>query len=338
MPATKNVLISVESGRAVLVTTDLETTIAATCVAESSGWPFQLVLPYQYLLQIIAHAEAMPVQIQHPSARVARITAGSDVYEQKGLEKPEDFPKVPEMPKAKGVEFGEDFLRSLTHAKASISKDELKPPMTRACLDITSDNIHLAATDALIMYVQEISVEGSQKLKPDQLLLSPKLAEILKGQTKLSISHDKRMIIAQAEGLTVWMKCVEGKYPAYRNVIPEKQPNLFVNRKELISALEKASINANAMLRAKIELSNPDLLIIEMDNEDQACKNRIQVAGKYAGSAPFVVVNAAKLITVLNQVETEAVELHIAAPNLAVLVTAEEEPGFLGLIMPLIVD
>jgi len=103
-------------------------------------------LTRQYLLQIIAHAEAMPVQIQHPSARVARITAGSDVYEQKGLEKPEDFPKGPELPKSKGVELGEDFLRSLTHAKASISKDDLKPPMTRACLDITSDNIHLAAT------------------------------------------------------------------------------------------------------------------------------------------------------------------------------------------------
>lgn len=338
-PATKNVLISVDVNEATLITTDIESTIAATCPAETEGSPFQIVLPYKYLMEIISHSKGLaPVKIEHPSARVARIIIDQDVYEQKGLEKPEDFVKTPAIPKKKGIDLGVDFLEALAHAQSSAMNDELRPNLSRVCLDISSKGANVVSTDSHIMYIQGVNVEGADKMDPEQFLISPKLAKITAGLEKVNISQSDRSIVIKAPGLVVWMKTVEGKYVDYRMVIPELSPNLKVNRKDLITALGKAAINANEMMQAVIQLDQGEAIVIEMDNIDQACKNRISLPGKYTGQLPRIAVNAKKVITVLQQVETEEVDLHITGKTKAVLVTSEENASYLGLIMPLNLD
>ena len=109
LPVTKNILCKVTAGEVHMIATDLEITISYNCPAQMvEGAPFELMLPFDFLSKVLTVVKNEPILIEHPSARKARLVCSEDKYELNSLEKFEDYPAIPAIPKKNKLQLDAD--------------------------------------------------------------------------------------------------------------------------------------------------------------------------------------------------------------------------------------
>ncbi|MDF2189320.1 DNA polymerase III subunit beta [Paraflavitalea sp. CAU 1676] len=333
IPATSNLLCRVSGNEVELVTTDLELTIIYKCPCESEEGPFEILLPFDFLKKVVALTGHMPITIEHPAEKRARIVAGEDVYDLKSLEPVADFPKLPNIPKKNSVKLSPETMKRVIASMQACSHDDLRPSMTYSCLDIEDGKITIVATDAQILYRYEVVCDPA--IPKDQVLVSQKLAAALDGAGDTELYWQKKHAAFKAENLTVIITRQESKFPDYRVAIPNHEANLEVNRNELITSLEKVLLGNS---KSCLLHPNPDRMKITANDMDLEREVESVVAGVYSGDTKLFSLNPKRLITLLSQVEYDRVALHIDSPRRAVLLSSQEDSNYLGLIMPLLID
>lgn len=331
IPALSSLYCKVYEKEVELITSDLELTIFYRVPAEAQQ-SFELLIPFDFLSKVVQLSGNQPLIIEHPSARTARIIAGGDIYEIKSLEKPADFPKIPELPKKNSFHLEASVLDRIRDSLSTAGKDELRPAMTRSCLDISEGMLTIVSTDAHMLYRYQVP---QVTRAPDQLLISAKMAKALSGLVNADISWHSTNIAFQSENITLIATRHEDKYPDYRVVIPDHQPNLTIYRSDLISALEKVLLASEANCTLLLNKA-PGAIHVTAKDEDFGRAVESSVDGRYTGKADLVVLNPEKLLTLLHQVEYEEIRLHIDTARRAVLLSSETDENYLGMIMPLV--
>lgn len=337
LPITKNILCKVGDNSVELIATDTEITISIVCPAETNKQPaFELLLPFNYLADIVALSPHAPFEIQHPSVRKALIICDQEEYAINSLEKLDDFPKLPKLIKGKFA-FGNDVVDTLTKALLTVSKDDLRPSMTRVLMDLDKESV-LVSTDAATLFRQGISCEVSE---PEQLQFSAKMIKSMHGMTDPELAWDKKMVCIKDDNTTIWCTRFTDQYPDYKAVIPameEYEPNLEISKEALEDALNKCCISSIGTKQTTIHLlEEKGVIKFTSDDPDMGRKNQVKKSADYTGSIEVVAVNAGKMLNMLNQVEADTVKLHIHSKTKAILISTEENPDYLGLIMPLLV-
>jgi len=335
LPVLYNIYCKVTKGEVELIATDLEITISYKCPAEAVD-TFELLLPFDFLNKIVSVIKIQPVTVEHPSVRKARIITDNDVFEINSLQKFEDFPKLPAAPKKIGLELDSDFTYLLSKAMLTSSKDETRPAMTKACLDIQGDNINLVSTDAHCLYRHKINVDSTEK---EQLLLSKKMAHALDSLDKIELSWTAKMIIVKSDKIVIWCTRHEEAYPNYNAIIPNHGPNLKLQKNDMVDALHKACISSATTKQTNIYARKEKGFInFETDDADMSRKILVKIPGDYTGDVEAIAVNAKKLLTILDQVPGQEINLHIGTAYTAILISTEEDADYLGLLMPLMIN
>jgi len=291
LPILKNVYCRVTSSEVELITSDLEITISYKIPAAAvEGAPFEILLPYDYLNKIMSACGTMPVTIDHPSARKAKFICGTDVFELNSLDKPDEYPKLPETPKKNTLACDQKFIGALVNALPTTSKDELRPSMTRVLVDMKEDHAFVVSTDAhsLFRYKLDIKCEKQQ-----QIQFNKKMVKAIEGMENITVSWTKERVALQNDIITVWCQMFEDRYPAYEVVIPAYGPNLEVKKSAVVDAMHKALIPASDTYQINI---NPKqevgFINYTSENTDTYQKYLGKMAADYSGDVEAVSLNA----------------------------------------------
>jgi len=336
LPVLSNLLCKVGTNEVEFITSDLELTIKYRCECETSGAPFEMLIPFDFISKVASLSGNTPISIELPVQKKAVIIGMNDRYELNSLDKVADYPVLPELPKTNLITLNGDFILWLNRAMATIGKDEIRPAMTKACMDIQDVGMTLVSTDAHVIFTHSFPVESA---KADQLLVSPKIAKALDEFTETEIYWGEKHIAFKSGGITVIATRHEDKYPNYKAAIPDYQSNLLLDRQDLINALDRMCLNSSDSKQAHLLLRKEKGTIhFECRDENFNRYIRADIPGAYEGPVESVCVNASKLLTLMHQVAFDQVGLHIHYQNKAILITAESDPGYLGLIMPLIIN
>lgn len=335
VPALTNLYCKVAHNKVELITSDLELTIFYVCECETEGAPFEMLIPFDFLQKIVSLTGSAPLTIQHPSSRRAKIIGIGDVYELNSLEKPENFPKPPTVPNQKSISLDENFIEHISKAMLTVAKDDLRPAMSRVCLDIVKDTMNIVSTDAHMLYTYKLQVDGDDN---EQLQISPKMAKAMEGFKNIELSWHAKNIAVKSDNVLLVATRHEDKYPAYRTVIPKgNSANLPLERNSLVNALERGclvnAIQNNLQLKKKTE--NICIAATDVDFER---KSEIEIQGTYTGNTEEVAINPKKMITLMHQVDTDIINLHIHGATTGIVITSDEDPNYLGLIMPLLIN
>lgn len=334
VPALTNLYCKVGQNKVELITSDLELTIFYTCECETEGAPFEMLIPFDLLQKIVALTGSAPLTIQHPSSRRAKIIGVGDVYELNSLDKPEDFPKLPSVPKQKSFALDETFIGYLGKALLTVCKDDLRPAMTRVCLDIADGIMTVVSTDAHMLYTHKLPVESEEI---EKLQVSAKMAKAMEGFKNVELSWHAKNIAVSCDNVLLVATRHEEKYPDYKVIIPKNDPNLPIERNELIHSMERASLVS--VIQANLSLlKKPDSIFISAVDEDIERKTEVEIPGTYSGSIDAVAVCPKRMITVLHQIDVDLVRLHIHGINSPIVITSEEDVNYLGIIMPLAIN
>lgn len=319
-----------------LITSDLELTIHFTCECEAEGAPFELLMPFDFVSKVVGLSGSVPLIFELLSAKKARINGEYDHYDLNSLDKVDDFPKLSSLPQKNMISLNGDFITWLNRSMDTISRDESKPAMLKACMDIQDIGMTLASTDAHVLFTHSFALESKEK---DQLLVSPKMAKALEGFTETEIYWHKNHVAFKSGKITVIATRHDDKYPNYKAIIPNYESNLTIDRQALINALERVCLSGSVTNQTTIHLlKEKGTIHFESRDEDMNRLIQVDIPGTYEGSVEWICVNASKLLVIMNQISFDEVKLHIHAKQKAILISSEADKGYLGLIMPLIIN
>jgi DNA polymerase-3 subunit beta len=333
LPALRSVYCKINGEEAEFITSDLEHTISYKCPIKSESGPFELLIPFDFLSKIVSLIRDEQIIIEHPSTRKAIIKTENDVFELGSLEKLESYPEIPSVPKKNGFSVNGDFVPLLLRAMLTVRKEDMpNPSLTKILLDVNQNNLGIVSTDTQCLFKYSLHIENKES---GQLLISSKVARTLEGLDALEISWSSKMIAFKSEKVIVWSKQSEEKFPDYKRIIPSNEANLTLSKPVLSDALHKACLSSLETKQTTIYLKKiAGKIHFETDDPDYSRKIHLNIPGEFSGDTEFITVNASKLLAVINQVEAADIRLHIHNPEKAVIITAEKEPDYLGLIIP----
>lgn len=329
IPALSNIYLRARPDEVELIASDLELTISFVCKCECKE-TFEMLLPFDFISRLVGLLPGQPLGIELLPKDKGVITADGDIHQLGVLDRVEDFPKIPDIPSRKSVTLDAAFMEWLERAMASVSKDDLRPAMTKALLEMEQDTINIVSTDAHSLFRHSFPI---QTLMTEQILISPKIAKALQGFETTVLTWNAKHLAMKADNITIIATRHEDKFPDYKVVIPNHSANVTVHRADLISALNRASLASSK--EVTFHFSNDNQLQVRGIDTDLERDSAATVNALSEGSIGDVTLAPELFTTLLHQIPFSEIRLHVDRMPRGVLISAEEDADYLGMIMPL---
>jgi DNA polymerase-3 subunit beta len=330
LPALSNIYLKARMDEVELICSDLELTISYICPCECLQ-EFEALIPFEFLQKVIGLSDSQPWTIEVSGGK-GILKGKYDVYQLGKLEKVEAFPKIPDIPKKNMLVLDGKFMEWLGRSMSSVGKDDSRPAMMKALLEFGTDGITIVTTDAhcIFKHFFPMAVPG-----PEQILISPKIARALQDFEKTTLFWHAKHVALKADNVTLIATRHNDKYPDYKVVIPNHGPNLEVYRSELIGALHKTALVSSQLVRFRFPVAKNKRFNIQATDTDLGRDSDISIAGDYSGTTEEISFSPVLFLTLLHQIPFDEIRLHIDTARRGVLISAEEDPDYLGMIMPL---
>lgn len=250
----------------------------------------------------------------------------------------EEFPLPTLENDCTGVEFdSESLFRLLNRGKEFMSADELHPIMCGVYLFVNNDGYGVASTDTHKLYTESVPMVSDKELSaivPAKAI--PVLLDVINGTDKVSISFGSRSIVVKSDRSMVSVTLPNGRYVNVKAVIPTSSfIECEIGKEELLDAINRAMLFANATGLLKLTISN---MLLAIDSEDFDTQKRSYEECVCSANVPdkfMIGVNGAKLKTVLSACDSDKVTLQMNAENKPILI---KEYNRTLLLMPMMIN
>jgi DNA polymerase-3 subunit beta len=139
----------------------------------------------------------------------------------------------------------------------------------------------------------------------------------------------------QLPGLTFTSKLIEGRFPEYRRVIPEKGDRpLHVDRQAFRQALRRTAILSNRKTNGVRLSLKEDVIEVSAENPDQEAAAE-EVGVDYGGSAVEIAFNVQYILDAVESIPTDTVEIHLWDSQSSGLVVPPGDDSLRYVIMPM---
>ncbi len=345
VPILENFLFEVSVGKLTVYASDLQTSMITEIVVESKE-KGNIAVPAKILLDTLKNLPEQPVTFTIDEETYSiEISSDNGRYKLSG-ENATDFPRVPAVKNGYAVDVPSDILtRAISSTIFAASNDELKPQMTGVFINISDANTTFVATDGhrLIRYRRSDIASESQ----NTLLIPKKALNLLKASlptdnTLVKMEFNASNAFFSFANIKMICRLIDERFPDYENAIPANNPNkLTINRQDLLNSLKRISIYANKtthQVRLKIAGSELQISAEDLDFSNEANE---RLSCEYEGDDMEIGFNAKFLIEMLNNLDCEAIDINLSAPNRAGILNPakkDKNEDVLMLVMPVMLN
>jgi DNA polymerase-3 subunit beta len=338
LPILSNVLIEKSGERLTLLATDIEMQIRTGTV--SSGPESTSVTVAARKLQDILRSlpESAEVSLNLDERRL-QLKAGKSRFNLQTLPA-EDFPRMAEATgKTTVLKITQkQFKRQLALVQYAMAQQDIRYYLNGLLLVAHQNELRLVATDGhRLAYASEDI--GGQNERVEVILPRKTVLEL----SRQLVDNDEALEIAltpsQARftfgNVEFISKLIDGKFPDYERVIPQNQTKIIpLDRAMLQQSLQRAAILTNEKFRGvRLVLAPGSLKILSTNAENEEAQEEIEV--EYSGEELDVGFNVNYLLDVLNNVNTEKVEIRLADNNSSALMMLPDNDRFKYVVMPM---
>ncbi|MDX1627066.1 MAG: DNA polymerase III subunit beta [Fulvivirga sp.] len=345
VPILENFLFEINEGTLTVTASDLQTSMITELEVESkeSG---NIAVPARILLETLKNLPEQPVTFSIDEETYSvEISSDNGRYKLAG-ENATDFPKVPTVTDDFSVTMSTDVLGSaINNTIFATSNDELRPAMTGVYMNLTDTNTTFVSTDGhrLIRYrrVDVASDNGNAIIIPRKalnLLRSTLPSE----NTDVAVEFNVSNAFFKFGNIKMICRLIDERFPDYENVIPADNNNkMVIDRDELLSSLKRIAIYANKtthQVRLKITGSELQISAEDLDFSNEANE---RLSCEHDGGDIEIGFNAKFLIEMLNNLDTDKVEMLLSEPNKAGLIMPQDKDDnedILMLVMPVMLN
>jgi len=319
LPILSNVLLETTKNHLNLTATDLDIGICATIpiIASSYG---AITVPAKKFFDIIKSLpDDTDVNILKKKNNFVTIKSGTAQFKIIGLPK-EEFPQLPTFLDKDAITVKQDILKEMLNlTDFAVSRDDTRYVLNGIFFKVKKDKLNIVATDG--RRLANINETFEKKTLVDKSVIIPtktvqEVKRMLTEEGDVSIKFSETQILFEFKNSFVLSRLIEGEYPNYQSVIPEKSnKEIKVLRTEFLSAAKRASIFTDKeSVAIKLTVNKKKMTISKNTPYLGEAKEDIPV--DFSGTQEVEIgFNPRYLIDVLKSLKEENVLFEIDTPN-----------------------
>lgn len=339
LPVTTNVLIRTTKGNTELIGTDLETTIIASVPGkhEEEGG---IMLPTKTLIEVVNALPKEQVEIK-TNGTLALISSGAYEIQLHGIS-PDEFPHPPGIEKSEKLPIAQliPYIKQVAFACAT---DESRAVLTGVLVLFNEGETMLVATDGYRLSLKKIKPKTRKTtsiIVPGRIFLEvSKITAEQKGdgeekETFLSLNSGRNQIAFLFPSMTIYTRLIEGNFPPYEKIIPQRaDTKATFDKEEFFKAVKLSSVFAREAANiVKLKLTKKGLMLSA--NAAQVGENKCEVEASLEGEEGEIAFNSRFLLDFLTNVETKEISFEMTGPLNPGVFKIPGDDSYLHIIMP----
>ncbi|MEY8239255.1 MAG: DNA polymerase III subunit beta [Cycloclasticus sp.] len=338
LPILSNVYLSISNGELKLTGTDLEVQVSAQTTLDTDA-DFTITIPGRKLLDIcrslpddsIINLDFQPgsVLIKSGKSRFTLRTLSADEY-----------PLFDELNYVDNIQLERDLLvKAFSKTIFCMAQQDVRYYLNGLMMDVIDGELQTVASDGHRLALSANQMDGDSR-SISQVIIPRKAAqEILRLVEKfnglVNIQVAKNNINFSFDDIQLNAKLIDGRFPDFKNVVPDEAEHSFVVDKQLFkSALSRVSILSNEKYKGiRLDLSDR-LMTINANNPEQD-EAEEEVSIDYEGTEMSMGFNSSYLMDALNVIESDVVRVSFTDTNSSCLLENPEDLSSRFVIMPM---
>ena len=244
LPILANVLIRTNNNRLSISATNLDIAITHNIGAKVSE-EGSITVPARLMQDFIA---SLPEGIIELELTDTKLNVKTEKYQSivNGI-MADDFPVMPAISGGTTLKANlQGFKKGLQQVVFAASGDETRPVLTGVLLHTVNSKLYMAATDSYRLAEKSL---GTSKKELSLLIPAAAMQDLLRAvgeeEGDISITHDNHQALFVAGDVELIARLVDGKYPDYRKLIPEKfETSATLKRADLTNVTKVSSLFA----------------------------------------------------------------------------------------------
>ncbi len=346
LPILENFLFVLEGNMLEVTASDSELTLRTEIEVDSTEEEGRIAVPARHIIDLLKELPDQPVSIRtvNDSSIECRWSSGNSVLP---FFPAEDYPEIKGTGEdATTVQFpAESLIAGIAGTVYATADDEIRPAMNGIFFDFDQDSTTLVASDSHKLICYTTDVKAPEKCS---FILHKKPAGVLKSilgkdDGDVEITFDASTVVFRFGATTMICRLIVGKYPKYRDVIPQKNSSILkIDRNLLMSTVRRVAVCANkASNHIKLDLK-PGQLEITAQDLGFAIAAYEKIACDYNGDALSIGFKSNFLTEILANMGCETVVMKFADARRAALIVPSEEEAessrICGILMPIMVS
>jgi len=343
LPVLNNILLLAEKGQLKLSATNLEIGINYWLGAkvEKEG---AISIPAKTLTEFVSLLPPGKVVLEVKDNSLS-VSSGSYLANFVGLPASE-FPAVPTLKEEKTFSFSsEELLKGISQTVFAASQDEGRPVLTGVLFQLKGEDLVLVATDGYRLSFKKMkpskSLKEVKEFQKGLIIPARVLSEVekivggsQKEEISLAITPSSNQIIFVTPEAEIVSRLIEGSFPEFEKIIPEKWETKVVLEKEgFLRAVRTASIFARESANIiKFKIENLKLKI--SSNAPQVGDNLIELEAKQEGEENSIAFNSRFILDFLNSTEANEISFEMTTSLNPGIFRPVGDSSYFHIIMP----
>lgn len=251
-----------------------------------------------------------------------------------------DFPQLEKITATSNFSINTASLNKLINkTKISMSLDDSRHNLNGIFIHKDGNKLKAASTDGHRLSYTNIPINTSENIQG--IILSrktvfevKKLIDAYGGEIQISLNTNQ--IQFDLANVTFISKLVDGKFPEYERVIPQREGNYFsASRSAFMEIVDRISIMSDEKIKAvKLELK-PNQLLVNVSNSKLG-SGHDELSIEYQGEKWSAGFNSSYLLEVAEAMSGDLMTIYIKEDALApILLLDNSDPDSLFVIMPM---
>ena len=334
LPILNNILIKTENGRLKLSATNLEIGINMSVGAKIDEVG-EIAVPARILNDFISAVTDEKITLTTKN-NILGINSQNYKTNILGFD-PKDFPIIPKLKTPAVASINTRSLKNgLITILDSVAISEARPELAGAYIQINNNKATFASTDIFRLTETIIPFKGNDQLSfilPRNTITELiRIAGELEGELQIKYSDNK--IVFLNDDFELVSRVVDGTFPDYKKVIPEKfVSRLLIKKEDLEKNTRLAGLFSSNISDIKLGCTEDTLLITAKNSDKGEIETTVPAILK---NDPFEIsLNYQYLLDGLKNIATSDVVLEYTGPGSPLVIRPSDLNGMVYLIMPL---
>ncbi|ORU92143.1 MAG: DNA polymerase III subunit beta [Cycloclasticus sp. symbiont of Poecilosclerida sp. N] len=231
------------------------------------------------------------------------------------------------------------FFKAFSKTVFCMAQQDVRYYLNGLMMEVVQGELQTVASDGHRLALAKNSISNEEQ-SISQLIIPRKAAQELlrlieKFDGAIDVSVAKNSIKFGFESVQLNTKLIDGKFPDFKNVVPEESKHSFIIDKELFkSALARVSILSNEKYKGiRLDLSH-HLMTINANNTEQD-EAEEEVVINYESEEISMGFNSSYLMDALNVIDSKEVQVSFTDTNSSCLLENPNDKSSRWVIMPM---
>lgn len=340
LPILNNFLLTTKEDAIEISATDLELEYKGSYPAKVFKHG-SIVIPTKKSFEIVKEILGTDISLRTEENWV-KIEAGKSVFKIPGLPG-EEFPKFSEKKPFISFELESKLLKDMINKTIfATSLEEVRSLLSGVLFSVNPNNISMIATDGyrLASANKDLDVPGLERgieaVIPRKLLLE--VRKIFPDNKKLVLGVQQNRIIFKSDNTIISCRLLEGDFPDYKQVIPDKnEKKIIVKKEDFLQALRRVSLLSDEESKLfTLKLRPNKLELLSRTPELGEAQDEIDVA--YSGEELDICFNARYIMEGISTFEEEYILFELQDTSTPLIIRPVEDQYCFNVVMPMSIE